>query len=132
MVYATGSNAARTRRYQIGINKFLNEIEKIFYVFGRINKQWEPFQKNVNYDAFFIVRREKEYVILEEQTESYMNTSPKKKEGKKHIYNDRTVDGPELVDVNTSALVLKKRELMRKVLEESPITEEFLKKHGLL
>ena len=61
-----------------------------------------------------------------------MSASPQKKEGKKHIYNDRTVDGPELIDVNTSALVLKKRELMQKLLERAPITEEFLKKHGLL
>ena len=126
---------AKTRRYQMGISKFLHEIENIFHVYGYKDDQFELFRKNINYIGFLIVRKEivrKEYIILEEQSETYMTSSSKNKEDKKRVYNDRTVDGPELVNVNTSPFVLKKMEMARKRFEKTPITEEFLKKHGLL
>jgi len=131
-VHVIGSTSSRTRRYQIGVNKFRNEIEKIFDVYGRIGEQWGPFQKNTNYDAFFIIQKELENVILEEQTESYMSASPKKEEEKKRVYNDRTVDGPELLNIHSSPFVRKKMELARQSFEKAPLTEEFLKKHGLM
>ena len=131
-VHVIGSTFSRTRRYQIGVNKFRHEIEKIFYVYGRIGEEWMPFQKNTNYDAFFIIRKEPENVILEEQTESYMSTSSRKKEEKKRVYNDRTVDGPELLNIHTSPFVRKKMELARQSFEKAPLTEAFLKKHGLM
>jgi hypothetical protein len=131
-VHVTGSTSSRTRRYQIGVNKFYHEIEKLFYVYGRIGEQWTPFQKNTNYDAFFIVRKETKNLILEEPIESYMSEFHKKKEEKKRVYNDRTVDGPELLNIHTSPFVRKKMELARQSFEKAPLTEEFLKKHGLL
>ena len=127
-VYAIGSNSARSRRYQIGINKFWHEIEKIFYVYGRIGGLWESFQKNTNYDAFFIVRKEPEYVILEEQTESYMTSSQKKNETeKKRVYDDRIVYEKDLVNEETDPVVLKKKAMALKMLEKSPLPEEILR-----
>ena len=61
-----------------------------------------------------------------------MTSSSNNKEEKKRVYDDRTVDGPELVDIERDPFVLKKMEMVRKQLEKTPITEEFLKKHGLL
>jgi len=131
MVYAEGSTPARTRLYQITLSKFLHEIEPIFQVYGDINKQQlEPFQKNANYKGFLIAR--KEYIILEEQTETYMTSSNENKEEKKRIYNDRTIDGPELVDIDNDPVVLRKMEAARKRFEEHPVPEWILKKHNLL
>jgi len=47
----------------------------------------------------------------------------------KHIYDNRTVDGPELVNVNNDPVVLKKIADIRELLEKSPFPEELLKKH---
>jgi len=125
MVYATGSTVTRTRRYQMGINKFLYEIEKIFYVYGYTGEAWESFEKNVNYCAFLITR--KEFVILEEETESYMISSQKNNGNTKRVYNDRTVD--KLTDAYKDPAVIKKTEEAKKFLEEHPFPDELLKKH---
>ena len=53
-VAATGSTASRTRLYQIGIVKNLEEIEKDFQLFGFISDEWEEFKKGKNYEAFLI------------------------------------------------------------------------------
>jgi hypothetical protein len=127
IIYAMGANPARTRRYQMGINKMLEEIEKIFYVYGRKDRLWETFRKNINYDAFLIQR--KEYIILEEQTESYMTSSQKKNETeKKRVYDDRIVYEKDLVNEETDPVVLKKKAMALKMLEESPIPEEILRR----
>jgi hypothetical protein len=126
LIHAMGGNPARTRRYQMGINKMLEEIEEIFYVYGRIDDQWESFRKNINYAAFMIQRRE--YVILEEQTESYMTSSEKKNEAeKKRVYDDRIVYEKDLVNEETDPVVLKKKELALKSFEKAPIPEELLR-----
>jgi len=126
VIYARGSNMARTRRYQMGINKMLKEIEEIFYINGRIGEQWEPFRKNNNYEAFLIQR--KEYVILEEPTESYMTASQKEKETeKKHVYDDRVVYEKDLVNEETDPVILRKNEEALKSFEKAPIPETFLK-----
>jgi len=58
IIYAEGSTPARTRRYQMGINKAWNEIAEQYEVFGiRPDDIIEPFRKNVNYDAFWVRRR---------------------------------------------------------------------------
>ena len=55
IVYAKGSNLARTRLYQMGISKYLEDINEQFEVFGRLEEgRIEPFQKNKNYLAFYI------------------------------------------------------------------------------
>jgi hypothetical protein len=53
LIYVEGNTASRTRKYQIGINKFLNKIEPLFNIYGvKQDESWEPFRKNVNYIAF--------------------------------------------------------------------------------
>ena len=51
-VFIQGTTQARTRRYQMGINKYWEQISPIFEVFGLRNEKWEPFRKGENYDAF--------------------------------------------------------------------------------
>ncbi|HEY4151452.1 MAG TPA: hypothetical protein VGM41_21080 [Chitinophagaceae bacterium] len=123
LVYATGSTQARTRRYQMGINKMWDEIEEIFDVYGQIGIFWELFRKNINYDAFIVKR--KQLVTLKEPTEKYMTSSTKKEEIKKRIYNDTISDeGPQIRD--DDPYTIKKMELMRKSLEKAPLPEELL------
>ena len=43
-VYAKGSNPARTRLYQMGINSNWSEISAQFYVEGFLNGYWMPFK----------------------------------------------------------------------------------------
>jgi hypothetical protein len=52
LIFTEGTNAARTRLYQININKHWERIAPVFEVFGLKNDRWEPFKKGVNYDAF--------------------------------------------------------------------------------
>jgi hypothetical protein len=56
-VMATGSTAARTRLYRMGINNNLEEIENDFYIFGLKNDKWLKFQKNAAYEAFLVKRK---------------------------------------------------------------------------
>lgn len=57
IVIATGSSKARTRLYRMGITNNLEEIEKDFIVFGLSENGWEPFGKNITYDAFLVRRK---------------------------------------------------------------------------
>lgn len=52
LIYIEGTNTARTRLYQMNINKLWDRIEPIFEVFGLRQDKWEPFQKGINYLAF--------------------------------------------------------------------------------
>jgi hypothetical protein len=56
-VYATGSSESRTRLYQIGISRHLDEIQLEFEIFGLRENQWTPFSRNINYEAFIIKRK---------------------------------------------------------------------------
>lgn len=56
-VFATGSTKARTRLYRIGITKYLLEIKRDFQVFGLRNEEWEPFEKEIVYEAFLVKRK---------------------------------------------------------------------------
>ena len=57
-IIATGSTAARTRLYRMGISNNLEEIMKDFIVYGlTVNKNWELFRKNIIYGAFLIRRK---------------------------------------------------------------------------
>jgi hypothetical protein len=56
-VYLTGSNAARTRLYRIGISKYLKEISQDFDVWGLQNDIWHRFKPNGNYKAFLVKRK---------------------------------------------------------------------------
>jgi hypothetical protein len=60
LVYAEGSTPSRTRRYQMGINKFWRDIELDFNVFGLLkNGGFEPFRSGINYIAFACKRKKK-------------------------------------------------------------------------
>ena len=54
MVYATGSTKSRTRLYRMGITKYLDEIKQDFEIYGELESGWEEFQKDVEYEAFFV------------------------------------------------------------------------------
>ena len=57
-VIATGSTAARTRLYRMGISNNLEEIKQDFVIYGLTeNKNWELFRKNIIYGAFLIRRK---------------------------------------------------------------------------
>lgn len=51
-VFIQGTSPSRTRRYQIGINKFWRQISLVFEVLGLKNEKWERFRQGQNYDAF--------------------------------------------------------------------------------
>ena len=58
VVVATGSTAARTRLYRMGITNNLVEISEDFLIFG-FNKDgdWEKFQVGEDYKAFLLKKK---------------------------------------------------------------------------
>jgi hypothetical protein len=54
MIHAKGSTPARTRLYQMGISANLDEVQSVLHVYGFINGEWQPFKKNINYEAFLV------------------------------------------------------------------------------
>lgn len=53
-VYATGSWASRTRLYKMGINKYIDIVEKDFEIMGEHLNEWEWFEKGKDYQAFAV------------------------------------------------------------------------------
>jgi hypothetical protein len=51
-VFIQGSTPARTRKYQMGINKYWDEINPYFEILGHVNGKWVPYKKGINYEAF--------------------------------------------------------------------------------
>ncbi len=58
-IIAAGSTMARTRLYQMNLNKYYSEICENFELWGlsKREKQWEAFELNKNYDAFVIRKK---------------------------------------------------------------------------
>lgn len=66
-IYIRGSDAVRTRAYQMAINKYYDEIAKDYEIYGHIftgkikgekgEYQYEPFQKNKNYYGFLAIKK---------------------------------------------------------------------------
>jgi hypothetical protein len=56
-IFAKGSTSTRTRMYQMGINRFYEEIIKDHCIFGFANGHWEPFEPNKLYEAFRMRRK---------------------------------------------------------------------------
>ena len=56
-IYATGSTAARTRLYRMGINKYYDIVESDFEIFGQTQSEWERFEKGKDYQAFVVQRK---------------------------------------------------------------------------
>jgi hypothetical protein len=64
LIFAEGSTLSRTRRYQMGINKFWKEIEPDFNVYGLVkNEGFEPFRSGKNYTAFVVKRKNSNFII---------------------------------------------------------------------
>jgi len=58
LVYFEGSTRGRNRMFQMVINRFMREIDPLFEVFGlKDDGEWEPFQKNRNYNGFLAKRK---------------------------------------------------------------------------
>lgn len=57
IIFAKGSTDARTRTYQMGINRFYDEITQVHNVFGFVNGGWEAFEPNKSYEAFRMKRK---------------------------------------------------------------------------
>lgn len=51
-VFIKGTTQARTRRYQMAINRYWEEISPVFEIYGLRNEKWELFRKGENYNAF--------------------------------------------------------------------------------
>jgi hypothetical protein len=56
-IYATGSTAARTRLYRMGINKYFNLVQEDFEIFGLTKSEWERFIEGNDYKAFVIQKK---------------------------------------------------------------------------
>ena len=56
-IYATGSSAARTRLYKMGINKYFEIVEADFEIYGEMQNEWELYIKGKDYQAFIIQRK---------------------------------------------------------------------------
>lgn len=56
-VLIKGSSLSRTRLYRINISNFWEEISQNFYVFGQLDKRWQPFEPNQDYAVFLLKRK---------------------------------------------------------------------------
>jgi hypothetical protein len=56
-IHIKGSTDARTRLYQININRFFSEISSMFDVYGLINNEWKKIKPGFLYQAFLVRRR---------------------------------------------------------------------------
>lgn len=54
ILFAKGSTPSRTRLYQMGINKYLNEISELFVIHGYRFGRWELFEKSKSYGSFLL------------------------------------------------------------------------------
>ena len=57
LIFAIGSTPARTRLYQMGISRLLNELCQHFDLWGYSNDKWQGFERNINYDSFLVRRK---------------------------------------------------------------------------
>ena len=58
-VYATGSTRARTRLYRMGIGKYFTKVKVDFEVYGLKDDTWIEFDKNIEFEAFVVKRKNK-------------------------------------------------------------------------
>ncbi len=56
-VFATGSTKARTRLYRMGINRFYDEMNKGFYLYGQIGDDFVEYKIGTEYDGFLAQRK---------------------------------------------------------------------------
>ena len=56
-VYATGSTAARTRLYRMGVTRYYQEMQQDFYLFGQIGDDFQEFENGTAYTGFLAQRK---------------------------------------------------------------------------
>lgn len=56
-VYATGSTAARTRLYRMGITRFYDEVRTDFFLYGQVGDDFPEFELGKEYDGFLAKRK---------------------------------------------------------------------------
>ncbi|MCU0374216.1 MAG: hypothetical protein MUF24_02820 [Chitinophagaceae bacterium] len=56
-IYATGSTAARTRLYRMGINKYYHIVVNDFVLMGLQHNEWEPYEFGKSYQAFAVHKK---------------------------------------------------------------------------
>jgi hypothetical protein len=56
-VFATGSTAARTRLYRMGITRFLDEVQDHFLLYGQVGDDFPEFEPGKEYDGFLVKRK---------------------------------------------------------------------------
>ncbi|MEO6230633.1 MAG: hypothetical protein ABJB11_01260 [Ferruginibacter sp.] len=56
-IYATGSTAARTRLYKMGINKYFDIVCEDFDIMGEQQSEWEWYERGKDYQAFAVHRK---------------------------------------------------------------------------
>ena len=56
-VYAQGSTRARTRLYRMGINRFCEDMQRDFHLYGRIGEDFVDFEPGVEYEGFLAQRK---------------------------------------------------------------------------
>lgn len=66
-IYATGSSRARTRLYQMGISKYLDEVIDDFEILGERNDDWEEFEKGNAYDGFFNQEKKRKTITFDKR-----------------------------------------------------------------
>jgi hypothetical protein len=66
LIWIKGTSPARTRLYQMNINKHWERIEPVFEVFGLRKEEWEPFRKGINFDEF-LGRRKGAFFMVQNQ-----------------------------------------------------------------
>lgn len=56
-VVLTGSTASRTRLYRMGISLYFDELSQDFDIYGYLNEKWVGFERNTDYEAFIVKRK---------------------------------------------------------------------------
>ncbi len=57
LVYATGSTSARTRLYRMGITRFHDQLREDLSIYGRVGKDFHPFEPAAEYEGFLAQRK---------------------------------------------------------------------------
>lgn len=52
-IFAVGGTPARTRLYRMAIARHLDRLQTQFTIYGELGNEWEPFQLNQPYAAFY-------------------------------------------------------------------------------
>jgi hypothetical protein len=60
-VVLTGSTKTRTRLYRMGISLYFDELIQDFIIYGYLNEEWVNFEKNTDYEAFIVKRKNKNH-----------------------------------------------------------------------